>query len=109
MHSGGPQHEENSELDYRSYGFVEADLDKNIFIDNVLGLDNPTLRAILKRLQETYCGTIGVEFMHIQEPDQKQWIRERIEESHNRTEFTQRGREAILERLTEAAVRRWSP
>ena len=96
------QHEENSELDYRSYGFAEADLDKNIFIDNVLGLDNPTLRAILERLQETYCGTIGVEFMHIQEPDQKQWIRERIEESHNRTEFTQRGREAILERLTEA-------
>jgi 2-oxoglutarate dehydrogenase E1 component len=96
------QHEENSELDYRSYGFTEADLDKNIFIDNVLGLDNPTLREILERLQQTYCGTIGVEFMHIQEPDQKQWIRERIEESHNRTEFTQRGREAILERLTEA-------
>ncbi len=96
------QHEENSELDYRSYGFTEADLDKHIFIDNVLGIDNPTLREILDRLQQTYCGTIGVEFMHIQEPDQKQWIRERIEESHNRTEFTQRGREAILERLSEA-------
>ncbi|NKB21282.1 MAG: 2-oxoglutarate dehydrogenase E1 component [Alphaproteobacteria bacterium] len=96
------RHESNAELDYRTYGFTEADLDKHIFIDNVLGLDNPTLREILDRLQQTYCGTIGVEFMHIQEPDQKQWIRERIEESHNRTEFTQRGREAILERLSEA-------
>ena len=96
------QHEENSELDYRSYGFTEADLDKHIFIDNVLGLENPTLREIIERLQQTYCGTIGVEFMHIQEPDQKQWIQERIEESHNRTDFTQRGRETILERLTEA-------
>ncbi|MBK20104.1 MAG: 2-oxoglutarate dehydrogenase E1 component [Rhodospirillaceae bacterium] len=96
------RHEKNSELDYRSYGFTEADLDKPIFIDNVLGLEYPTLREINDRLQQTYCGTIGVEFMHIQEPDQKQWIQERIEGSHNRTDFTQRGKEAILERLSEA-------
>jgi 2-oxoglutarate dehydrogenase E1 component len=93
---------ENSELEYQSYGFTEADLDKHIFIDNVLGLDNPTLREIIDCVRETYCGTIGVEFMHIQEPDQKQWIQQRIEGIHNRTEFTQRGKEAILERLTEA-------
>ena len=94
--------DENSELDMESYGFSEADLDRPIFIDHVLGLDRPTLREILQRLRETYCGTIGVEYMHIQEPDQKQWIQERIEAIHNRTEFTERGQEAILERLTEA-------
>ncbi len=92
----------HAELDYTSYGFTEADLDRHIFIDSVLGLDNPTLRQIVERVQQTYCGTIGVEFMHIQEPDQKQWIQERIEGIHNRTEFTPRGKEAILERLTEA-------
>ena len=94
--------EENSELDYRSYGFTDSDLDRHIFIDNVLGMENPTLREIVHAVQATYCGTIGVEFMHIQEPDQKQWIQERVESAHNRTEFTPRGKEAILERLTEA-------
>ena len=93
---------ENAELDYRSYGFTDSDLDRHIFIDNVLGLETPTLREIIDTVQATYCGTIGVEFMHIQEPDQKQWIQERIESAHNRTEFTPRGKEAILERLTEA-------
>ena len=93
---------DNTELDYRSYGFTEADLDRKIFIDNVLGLENPTLREIVHTVQTTYCGTIGVEFMHIQEPDQKQWIQERVESVYNRTEFTPRGKEAILERLTEA-------
>jgi len=96
--------DEHPELDYRSYGFGEADLDRHIFIDNVLGLENPTLRDIVDRVRQTYCGTIGVEYMHIQEPDQKQWIQERIEAILNRTEFTQRGKQAILERLTEAEM-----
>ncbi|WP_142849602.1 2-oxoglutarate dehydrogenase E1 component [Telmatospirillum sp. J64-1] len=89
------------ELDYRSYGFTEADLDREIFIDNVLGLETATLRQIIRALQETYCGTIGVEFMHIQDPEQKAWIQKRIESIHNHTEFTDRGKRAILERLTE--------
>ena len=50
-----------------------------------------------------YCGSIGVEFMHIQDPDQKRWIQERIEnEALNRTAFTVPGKRAILERLTAA-------
>jgi 2-oxoglutarate dehydrogenase E1 component len=60
----------HSELDYRSYGFTDADMDQQIFIDHVLGLEFATLRQILQILKDTYCGTIGVEFMHIQEPDQ---------------------------------------
>ncbi|MPY69717.1 MAG: 2-oxoglutarate dehydrogenase E1 component [Alphaproteobacteria bacterium] len=96
------QREAHSELDPASYGFTEADLERPIFIDGVLGLEHPTLRQILQTVRDTYCGTIGVEYMHIQEADQKQWIQERIEAIHNRTEFTERGKEAILERLTEA-------
>jgi 2-oxoglutarate dehydrogenase E1 component len=90
------------ELDYKFFGFTEADLDRHIFIDHVLGLDNPMLRQIVERLQATYCGTIGVEFSHIQDPDQKGWIQRRIEAEHNQTDFTERGKRAILERLTEA-------
>jgi len=94
--------ETHSELDYRTYGFTDADLDREIFIDNVLGLETATLRHIMRVVQETYCGSIGVEFMHIQYPDQKAWIQKRIESIQNRTDFTPRGKQAILERLTEA-------
>src|ERR1700722_2086804 len=66
----------NPELDPSSYGFNDADWDRPIFIDQVLGLNNPTLRQIVDRLKATYCGQIGVEFMHIQAPDQKAWLQE---------------------------------
>lgn len=99
---GLQKREPHPELDYRSYGFTEADLDREIFIDHSLGLETATLRTILRILRETYCGNIGVEFMHIQDPDQKAWIQKRIESISNHTEFTERGKQAILERLTEA-------
>ena len=79
------------ELDFKSYGFSEADLDTPIFIDRVLGLEYATLREILQILQETYCDNIGVEFMHIQDPEQKSWIQRRIEAIRNQTAFTERG------------------
>jgi 2-oxoglutarate dehydrogenase E1 component len=94
-----PQH---PELDFRSYGFTEDDLDREIYMDFVLGLEKATLRRILQVVQMTYCGTIGVEYMHIQDPDQKAWIQKRIETEANQPRFTDRGKRAILERLTEA-------
>ncbi|NQW12085.1 MAG: 2-oxoglutarate dehydrogenase E1 component [Alphaproteobacteria bacterium] len=90
------------ELDPTSYGFGEEDWDRPIFINHVLGLETATLREIMERLQATYCGSIGVEFMHIQDPDQKAWIQRRIENIHNQTDFTERGKKAILDRLTAA-------
>lgn len=90
------------ELDPRTYGFTEGDWDRPIFINNVLGYETATLRQIMERLKETYCGTIGVEYMHIQDADQKAWIQERIENIHNKTDFTPRGRRAIYDRLTAA-------
>ncbi len=94
----------HSELDYRTYGFTEADLDRPIFINFVLGRETATLREIVSQLRNTYCGKIGVEFMHIQEPAQKSWIQERIENVENRTEFTIPGKRAILERLAAAEI-----
>jgi len=92
---------EHPELDPMSYGFKEKDLDRPIFINYVLGLEQATLRDIMKVLDETYCGSIGVEFMHIQDPDEKSWIQERIERIHNQPEFTLMGKKAILNRLIE--------
>jgi len=93
---------QHPELDYHSYGFTEADLDRPIFINNVLGMESAPLRDIVAALQQTYCGTVGVEFMHIQDPDQKAWIQRRIESDRNQAAFTERGKQAIFERLSEA-------
>ncbi|MBP39900.1 MAG: 2-oxoglutarate dehydrogenase E1 component [Chloroflexi bacterium] len=90
------------ELDPKSYGFHEADMDRPIFINNVLGLETATPREILKVLRETYCSSIGVEFMHMQEPEERSWIQRRIEGAHNHTEFTFKGKKFIYQRLVEA-------
>jgi len=90
------------ELDPATYGFTDEDWDRPIFIDYVLGLETATLREIVETLRRTYCDTIGVEFMHIQDPAQKAWIQERIEAIGNRTDFTKRGKKAIYERLVDA-------
>jgi len=90
------------ELDPTSLGFTEADMDRPIFIDHVLGLETATLREILAILQRTYCGTFAVEFMHITDPEQKAWLQQRIEGPDKDISFTPEGKKAILNKLIEA-------
>jgi 2-oxoglutarate dehydrogenase E1 component len=89
------------ELDPASYGFTEADMDRPIFLDKVLGLEHATMRQIIDILKRTYCGTLGVEFMHISDPEQKAWIQERIEGADKSISFTPNGKKAILNKLIE--------
>jgi 2-oxoglutarate dehydrogenase E1 component len=98
------KHEYHPELDPLSplYGFTEADMDREIYIAGVLGFETATLRQIYDTVKATYCGSIGVEFMHMQDPETKAWIQERIESIRNQTQFTKEGKRAILERLTAA-------
>ena len=96
--------EPHPELDPLTYGFSEQDFDRPIYINYVLGLETATLREIVGILRATYCGTIGIEFMHMQGPAEKQWIQERIEGDRNHTDFTARGKQAILASLTRAEV-----
>jgi 2-oxoglutarate dehydrogenase E1 component len=93
---------DHEELDPRSYGFTDADLDRKIFLDHVLGLDFANLREIVAICQRTYCQTLGVEFMHISNPQQKAWIQERIEGPDKEISFTPEGKRAILQKLVEA-------
>jgi len=95
---------EHPELEPTSYGFSDADMDRPIFIDNMLGLETATLREILQILQRTYCSTIGVEFMHIYHPEQKAWIQERIEGRDKEVQFTPQGKKAILNKLVEGEI-----
>ena len=93
---------DHPELKPESYGFEEKDMDRPIFIDNVLGLESATLREILLNLEATYCGTIGVQFMHIQDPEQKAWMQKTLENVLNQPDFTDMGKKAIYERLVAA-------
>jgi 2-oxoglutarate dehydrogenase E1 component len=90
------------ELDPVTYGFTDADYDRRIFLDGVLGLEFGTLREIMAILERTYCQTLGVEFMHISDPRQKAWIQERIEGPDKEITFTREGKRAILNKLVEA-------
>jgi 2-oxoglutarate dehydrogenase E1 component len=99
----GLEPEKNEEeLDPASYGFTDADLDRKIFLDKVLGLEFGTMREIVAILRRTYCQTLGVEFMHISDPVQKAWIQERIEGKDKEITFTREGKRAILNKLIEA-------
>ncbi|WP_366654281.1 2-oxoglutarate dehydrogenase E1 component [Fodinicurvata sp. EGI_FJ10296] len=101
---GLEKREHHPELDPKTYGFTEADMDRPIYLNMVLGFERASLRQVMERLRATYCGHIGVEYLHIQDPEQKAWIQERIESAENRTDFTERGRRAILDRLTASEI-----
>ncbi|MFZ8942018.1 MAG: 2-oxoglutarate dehydrogenase E1 component, partial [Gemmobacter sp.] len=90
------------ELDPASYGFTDADMDRPIFIDNVLGLQTASMRQILEIVRRTYCGTFALQYMHISDPEQASWLKERIEGYGKEIAFTQNGRKAILNKLVEA-------
>ncbi|MDE3239718.1 MAG: 2-oxoglutarate dehydrogenase E1 component [Paracoccaceae bacterium] len=90
------------ELDPKSYGFAEADMDRPIFIDNVLGLQMASMRQIVEIVKRTYCGTFALQYMHISDPEQASWLKERIEGYGKEITFTREGRRAILNKLVEA-------
>jgi len=94
----------NSELTPEFYGFTEADMDRPIYLDGVLGLQTGTIREVLAILRRTYCGNIGIQFMHIAEPDEKSWLQQRFEgpDAFEKNGFTREGKIAILNKLIEA-------
>ncbi|RWO01095.1 2-oxoglutarate dehydrogenase E1 component [Mesorhizobium sp.] len=94
--------EDYNELSPENYGFTAADYDRPIFLDNVLGLEFGTIRQMLDILTRTYCSTLGVEFMHISDPEEKAWIQARIEGTDKEISFTAAGKKAILQKLVEA-------
>lgn len=96
---------DHAELDPESYGFGAGDYEREIYVHDRLGLgERARLRDIVERARETYCGHIGVEYMHITSTEEKIWIQERIEGIGNQTRFTDLGKAAIYERLSEAQL-----
>ena len=94
--------EEHPELKPETYGFNINDYDRKIFLDGVLGLQYADLNQILKILKKTYCSNIGYEFMHMGDPEEKSWIRDRIEGPEKEIKFTENGKRAILNKIVQA-------
>jgi 2-oxoglutarate dehydrogenase E1 component len=90
------------DLDYRSYGFAEADLDREIYINNLFGRERAPLRDIVAILRATYCGRIGVEYMHIQVPAERAWIQEKFEPPQRHPALPAAERRSILATLVRA-------
>ncbi len=89
------------ELDPLTYGFRPEDMDRPIFIDNVLGLEMASVNQMLAVLHRTYCSTLGLEYMHITDPEEKSWLQQRMERPDEEVSFTELGRRAILSKLIE--------
>ncbi len=90
------------QLDPAFYGFHDEDMDAPVFMDGVMGLSTATPRQIVEILKRTYCGRIGYEFMHINDPEQKDWLQRRIEGPDKEISFTPEGKRSILNKLVEA-------
>ena len=91
------------ELEPAFYDFSEGD-QANIYsaANTYFGFEQATLRDILRALRDTYCGTLGAEFMYLSDPAQKRWLQERLENSRSKPDFSREKRVHILDRLTAA-------
>jgi 2-oxoglutarate dehydrogenase E1 component len=96
------EQKEHPELKPETYGFEKKDYGRKIFLDGVLGLQYAGLKQILEILKKTYSSNIGYEFMHMGDPDEKSWIRDRIEGPEKKISFTKNGKKAILNKIIEA-------
>jgi len=92
------------ELDPEYYGFTEADMDRPFSTATIRGPDVLTLRTILDRLRNTYCRSIGVQFMHMDDLSVRQWLQDRMEGTENRITLTKQEQLRILTRLTDATI-----
>jgi len=90
------------ELHPESFGFKKEDYKKKIYLGGVTNKQYSNIVEILSFLKKTYCGPIGYEYMHISNPTERKWFRDRIELSKDNLNFTKNGKEAILNKLIQA-------
>ncbi|MFL6733892.1 MAG: 2-oxoglutarate dehydrogenase E1 component [Sphingomicrobium sp.] len=91
-----------AELTPAYHGFTDRDLDRQIWLGGALGMERGTVREIVAVLQANYCGTVGIEYMHINDLDERRFLQERIEGQDKAIHFTPQGKQAILAKVIEA-------
>jgi 2-oxoglutarate dehydrogenase E1 component len=90
------------ELHPSDHGFKKEDCDKKIYVGEYMDRGYATINELLSFLRKIYCSTIGVEYMHISDPIEKKWFRDRMEKEENQLKFTNKGKKAILNKLIQA-------
>ncbi|OOH91214.1 2-oxoglutarate dehydrogenase E1 component [Pasteurellaceae bacterium 15-036681] len=91
------------ELNYQYHGFTEKDLEETFSIGRyVYNKDTITLKELADNLKETYCGSIGLEFMHVQDMEQKNWLQSKLESVLDKPLFTKEEKLNLLQELTAA-------
>ena len=90
------------ELHPDSYGFKKDEYQKKIYLDGVINKQDSNIREILNFLKTTYCGPIGYEYMHISNPTERKWFRDRVEKPDEGMQFTKNGKQGILNKLIQA-------
>ena len=90
------------ELHPEDHGFKKEDYGKKIFIGSYLNTTSASINEILQKLRKVYCSNIGVEYMHISDPVEKIWFRERMEKEENQINFTSNGKKAIFNKIVQA-------
>jgi 2-oxoglutarate dehydrogenase E1 component len=93
-----------AELDPKTYGFLESDMARNFSCQSLCTEGVLSLGEIVSRLRATYCAAIGVQFMHIDEPDIREWLQSRMESTQNRIALAREEQLRILTRLTDAVI-----
>jgi 2-oxoglutarate dehydrogenase E1 component len=91
-------------LNYQHFGLTEADLEQSFSVGNFRGGGQMKLRLLISSLNEIFCGHIGVEYLHMQDLDARDWLQLRMEEAHNRPSFTRNQKIRILRRLHKAEL-----
>jgi 2-oxoglutarate dehydrogenase E1 component len=91
-------------LSPEAFGFSPGDRERT-FAAPQLGYDQPVpLKEVIRHLKETYCRSVGVEYMHLQDPDERRWLQDRMEPTRNRTDLSVDERRRLLEKLMQAAI-----
>ncbi|KPJ77772.1 MAG: 2-oxoglutarate dehydrogenase [Deltaproteobacteria bacterium SG8_13] len=91
-------------LSLESFGLTVEDLDKEFFTRRFAETDRAPLKEIIRNLRQTYCRSIGVEYMHLQDPDERRWLQERMEPTGNRPQLAPSEKIRILEKLYQSAI-----
>jgi len=94
-----PKPEGHPLLEPSEFGFGDADLDRMIECGSFQGCKQATLRDLIRRLQATYCQTLGVEYLHVQDRTQRLWLQERMEPTANHPDLGREERLRIFDRL----------
>ncbi len=91
-------------LSLESFGLTLEDLDREFFTRRFALTDRAPLKEIIGNLRQTYCRSIGVEYMHLQDPDERRWLQERMEPTNNRPQLSASEKTRVLNKLYQSAV-----